>query len=106
MSSCFSFRELGAEISWIKGSPGVQARGTPSGQSGGHLSSGGECFAPILELISWHHLTVLLAFPDCSHTLSWCLQTCSTSFPSGKQVDGLPLVANTGEDMIGPAPHP
>ena len=31
----------------------------------------------------------------------WLL-ACSTSPPSGNQVDGLPLVANTGEDSIGP----
>ena len=33
------------------------------------------------------------------------LVACSTSPPSGNQVDGLPLVANTGEDRICPAPH-
>ena len=27
-------------------------------------------------------------------------------FPSGNLVGGLPLVAHTGEDSIGPAPHP
>ena len=42
--------------------------------------------------------------------LGW--PACSTSFSSGNQVDGLPLVANTvlpegytGEDSIGPEPH-
>ena len=35
-----------AEISLVKGSPGTQTGGTPSRQSGGHLSPGGECFAP------------------------------------------------------------
>ena len=34
------------------------------------------------------------------------VQTCSTSSPSGNLVDGLPLVVNTGEEGIGPAPHP
>ena len=33
-----SFDELGAETSWIKGGPGKQSGGTPSGQSGGHVS--------------------------------------------------------------------
>ena len=44
-----SFDELGAEISWIKGGPGSQTGGTPSRQSGGHLSPGGEIFAPHFE---------------------------------------------------------
>ncbi len=34
------------------------------------------------------------------------VQTCSASYPSGNLVDGLPLVVDTGEDGIGPAPHP
>ena len=33
-------------ITWVKGSPGQPAGGTPSDHSGGHLSPGGECFAP------------------------------------------------------------
>ena len=33
-------------------------------------------------------------------------EPCSTSFPSGNLVGGLPLVAHTGEDGIGPAPLP
>ena len=41
-----SFDELGAEISWIDGVSRIQAGGNPSGQSGGHLSPGGGCFAP------------------------------------------------------------
>ena len=47
-----SFDELEQEISWIKGGPGTQTGGTPSGQSGGHLSPGGECFAPLEPEIS------------------------------------------------------
>ena len=31
-------------------------------------------------------------------------RACSTGPPSGNQVDGLPLVAHTGEDHIGHAP--
>ena len=45
------------------------------------------------------------------HYLGW--PVCSTSFSSGNKVDGLPLVANTvppesntGEESIGPEPHP
>ena len=45
-----SFDELEPEISWIKGGPGPQTGGTPSGQSGGPLSPGGECFAPLEAL--------------------------------------------------------
>ena len=33
------------------------------------------------------------------------VQTCSASSPSGNLVDGLPLVVNTGEEGIVPAPH-
>ena len=47
-----SFHALGAEILWIKGGPGVQAGGTPSGQSGGQVSPGRECFAPFGHLKS------------------------------------------------------
>ena len=43
-----SFDELGHEITKGKGCPGIQSGGTPSGQSGGHRSPGGECFAPLL----------------------------------------------------------
>ena len=48
-------------------------------------------------------------------TFVWLNQTntCSRSSPSGNLVGGLPLVANTelpanntGEDSIGPEPHP
>ena len=41
----FSFDERGAEISWIKRVSPIQARRTPSGQSVGHPSPGGECLA-------------------------------------------------------------
>ena len=41
-----SFDEHGAEISWVKGGPGIQSGGTPSDQSRGPLKPGGECFAP------------------------------------------------------------
>ena len=40
-----SFDELEPEISHVKGGPGPQTGGTPSRQSDGHLSPGGECFA-------------------------------------------------------------
>ena len=33
-------------ITWVKGSQILQGGGTPSDHSGGHLSPGGECFAP------------------------------------------------------------
>ena len=33
-------------ITWVKGVTGMQTGGTPSDHSGGHLSPGGECFAP------------------------------------------------------------
>ena len=41
------------------------------------------------------------------HFKSW-KECCSLlyEFPSGNLVDGLPLVAHTGEDSIGPAPLP
>ena len=41
-----SFDELEPEKSWIKGGPGLQTGGTPSGQSGAPWWPGGECFAP------------------------------------------------------------
>ena len=44
-----SFDELEPEISWIKGGQEIQTGGAPSGQSGGHLSPGGECFAPFVN---------------------------------------------------------
>ena len=50
-----SFDELGAEISLIKGGPGKVTGGTPSGQSGGHLSPGGDCFAPLVPW--WSRIT-------------------------------------------------
>ena len=40
------FDELETEISQVKGVSPIQAGGTPSRQPGGHLSLGGECFAP------------------------------------------------------------
>ena len=39
--------ELEPKLSWVKGGPGIQTGGTPSRQSGGPLSPGGECFAPL-----------------------------------------------------------
>ena len=63
----------------------------------------------IVALESASHPSLL-----CRHAtrhLRW--PTCPTKFPSGNQVDGLPLVANTvlpgnntGDDDIGPEPHP
>ena len=44
-----SFDELAPEISYVKGCPGYQSGGTPSGQSGGRPLPGGECFAPLPE---------------------------------------------------------
>ena len=44
-----SFDELGPEISWVKGGPGNQTGGWGHRQSGGPLSPGGECFAPLLK---------------------------------------------------------
>ena len=41
-----SFDELGPEISWVKGGPGLQSGGWGPGQSGVPWSPGGECFAP------------------------------------------------------------
>ena len=38
--------ELGHEITWAKGGPGLRSGGTPPDQSGGHPEPGGECFAP------------------------------------------------------------
>ena len=59
----------------------------------------GECFAPIPAL------------QECHTSLAPASLLCE--FPSGNQVDGLPLVAdtvlpecNTDEDSICPAPHP
>ena len=46
-----SFDELEPWISWIKGGPGTETGGTPSGQSGGHRSPGGECFAPFCAVL-------------------------------------------------------
>ena len=43
----YSFDELEPEISYVKGNPGIQTGGTPSSQSGGHLSLGRECFTPL-----------------------------------------------------------
>ena len=40
------------------------------------------------------------------HTHARNKQTCSTSHFSGNQVDGLQLVAHSGEDDICPEPHP
>ena len=54
--SSFSFNDLEPEMSWIKGGPGVPAGGTPSRQSGGHRSPGGECFAPLSEINSSSHV--------------------------------------------------
>ena len=34
-------------ITWVKGVAGMPTGGTPSDHSGGHLSPGGECFAPL-----------------------------------------------------------
>ena len=39
----------------------------------------------------------------CVWSLASSYKTCSTSFPSGNQVGGLPLVVNTGEGVIGPS---
>ena len=47
-----SFDELEPEISWIKGGPGNKTGGTPSDQSGGPLSLGGECFAPCFDYMN------------------------------------------------------
>ena len=41
----------------------------------------------------------------CDHT-SLGLASLLNEFPSGNQVDGLRLVAHTGEDDICPEPHP
>ena len=55
-------------------------------------------------------MIVISYFSNISNILDiyhlWLVQTCSTSSPSGNLVDGLPLVVNTGEEGIGPAPHP
>ena len=48
----YSFDEREPEISQVKGGPGIQTGGTPSGQSGGHLSPGGDCFAPLFQKFS------------------------------------------------------
>ena len=40
-----SFDEHKPEISYVKGGPPTQTGGWALGQSGGHLSPGGECFA-------------------------------------------------------------
>ena len=51
-------------------------------------------------------MIVISFFLFSSNILAMVVQTCSTSSPSGNLVDGLPLVVNTGEDGMDPAPHP
>ena len=58
--SSFALHE--PEIWQIKGGPGIQTGGTPSSQSGGHMSPEGECFAPFLKIIKSH--------PDASKIIS------------------------------------
>ena len=41
---------LETKISQVKGSPGKATGGPPSGQSGGHMSPGEECFAPLSNM--------------------------------------------------------
>ena len=42
-----SFDELGPEISWVKGGPGLQSGGWGPGQSGAPCRPGGEYFEPL-----------------------------------------------------------
>ena len=58
-----------------------------------------------------YKMKILSNFAVLSHNaiisqLEWGDDSLLYESPSGNQVDGLPLVAHTGEDRIGPAPHP
>ena len=50
----------------------------------------------------------VVIFDDFNHFLHMSreVRPCSTSSPSGNLVGGLPLVAHTGEDAMGPEPPP
>ena len=52
----------------------------------------------------FQHNEKILYFLLFSMIFLWLGLVCSSP-PSGNQVDGLPLVASTGEDRMGPAPR-